>query len=291
MTLAEAYQNNADTKDRKDIMKLGLGSYAYRWSIGINDQFPTKPLDAFDLLDRAEALGLEVVQYADNMPLDRYSEADHHRLYEVAQVKGLTLELGTQCFDAEEVDRYLKIGQRLHSKIMRVALDEADGHISVSELAELLRPRIDKARAAGMKIAIENHFNYPSARMIELLDKVNDDHLGVCLDVANSICANEWPEETIAMLAPYTINLHLKDYEITPDKNGVGFRIHGVLLGQGRAPIDWTLDMLKHCPADMSVILEHWLMIDDEGLDVAVAKEQPWIEQTVLAAKDYVKGR
>ena len=272
-------------------MKLGLGSFAYRWSIGIKDQVPAKPLTAFDLLDRAEALGLDVVQYADNMPLHKYSEADHHRMYEIAQEKGLILELGTQCFDPDEVDTYIEIGKRIHSKIMRVALDEADGHIPVAELAEQLRPRVDKARAAGMKIAIENHFNYPSPRMVELLDAVNDDHLGVCLDVANSICANEWPEETIAMLAPYAINLHLKDYQITPDKYGVGFRIHGVPLGQGRAPITWTLDQLKHCPKDMSVILEHWLMLEPDGIDAAIAKEQPWIEQTVAAAKDFVKGR
>ena len=136
-------------------MKLGLGSYAYRWSIGIKDQVPAKPLTAFDLLDRAEALGLDVVQYADNMPLHKYSEADHHRMYEIAQEKGLILELGTQCFDPDEVDTYIEIGKRIHSKIMRVALDEADGHIPVAELAEQLRPRVDKARAAGMKIAID----------------------------------------------------------------------------------------------------------------------------------------
>lgn len=272
-------------------MQLGLGSYAYRWSIGIKDQVPAQPLTAFDLLDRAEAMGLSMVQYADNMPLHKYSEADHHRLYEVAQDKGLYLELGTQCFNAEEVDEYIEIGKRLHSKILRVALDEADSHVPVPVLAEQLRPRVERARKAGMKIAIENHFNYPSPRMVELLDAVNDDHLGVCLDVANSICANEWPEETITMLAPYTINLHLKDYEITPDVYGVGFRIHGVPLGQGRAPIAWILDQLKHCPKDMSVILEHWLMLDQGGLAAAIAKEQPWLDQTVAAAKTFVEGR
>ncbi len=107
--------------------------------------------------------------------------------------------------------------------------------------------------------------------------------------MANSICANEWPEETIKLLAPYTINLHLKDYEITPDKYGVGFRIHGVPLGDGRAPLAWTLEQLAHCPADMSVILEHWLMIEGGTLDDAIAREQPWIERTVAAAKGFVK--
>jgi sugar phosphate isomerase/epimerase len=271
-------------------MKLGLGTYAYRWSIGIKDQVPERPMTPFEVLDAAQRYGLDVVQYADNMPLDRLSETDHHRLYEAAQEKGIALELGTQCFDAEEVSRYLVIGERLHAKILRVALDADDARMPVPQLADQLRPLLDRARASGIRIAIENHFNYPSLRMVELLDTVADVALGVCLDVANSICAGEWPDETVRLLAPYAINLHLKDYVITPETYGVGFYIHGVPLGQGRAPIPWILDQLAHCPADMSVILEHWL---PKGNDVAAARAQetPWLDQTVAAAKDFIKGR
>lgn len=271
-------------------MKLGLGSYAFRWSIGIKDQRPDRPMTAFEVLDAAHGYGLAVVQYADNMPLDRLSEADHHRLAEAAAAKGIALELGTQSFDADEVSRYVEIGRRLDARILRVALDAEDARVAVPDLAEELRPLLDRARAAGMRIAIENHFNYPSPRMVDLLGTVGDDTLGVCLDVANSICAGEWPEETVRLLAPYAINLHLKDYVITPDTYGVGFTIHGVPLGQGRAPIPWILDQLAHCAPDMSVILEHWLPM---GGDVtkARAEEIPWLDQTVAAAKTFVEGR
>lgn len=271
-------------------MKLGLGSYAFRWSIGIKDKVPARPMDAFDVLDAAEHYGLDLVQYADNMPLHKLSEAEHHKLYEVAQEKGITLELGSQSFHAEEVATYLEIGQRIHSKIMRVALDANDARMPVPELADQLRPLLDKARTAGMRIAVENHFNYPSPRMVDLLDTIDDPALGVCLDVANSICAGEWPEETVSMLSPYTINLHLKDYVITPDSYGVGFYIHGVPLGTGRAPIPWILDQLAHCPPDMSVLLEHWLPMGDSVAEAA-AQERPWLDQTVAAAKDFLKGR
>lgn len=269
-------------------MQLGLGSYTYRWSIGIADRRPDRPMDAFTLLDRARDLGLGVVQYADNMPLDQLDERAQYRLFDAAQEAGIALELGTQSFDAAQVDDYLKIAERLEARILRVALDEADAHISVPDLAEQLRPRIERARDKGIKIAIENHFNYPSPRMVELLETVDDPHLGVCLDVANSICAGEWPQETIALLAPYTINLHLKDYEITPDPYGVGFRIHGVPLGTGRAPIPWILDQLVHCPPDMSVLLEHWLMPEGDDIAGAIAREQPWIETSVANARKYL---
>ena len=271
-------------------MKLGLGSYAYRWSIGIKDQVPVVPLTPFDLLDRAQALGLKVVQYADNMPLDRLHEADHHRLYEASREKGLALELGTQSFDADEVSRYLAIGQRLHAKILRVALDAADAKMPVVKLAQQLRPLLAKAQDGGIRIAVENHFNYPSPRMVELLEVVDDPTLGICLDVANSICAGEWPQETIKQLAPYAINLHLKDYVITPDIYGVGFAIHGVPLGEGRANIPWILDQVAHCGPELSVILEHWLPKTSD-IDVARATEQSWIEQTAAAAKGFIRSR
>lgn len=271
-------------------MRLGLGSYAYRWNIGIKDQVPANPMTPFDVLEAAEKMGLDLIQYADNMPLELLSEADLQKLADLAKEKGITLEVGTQCFNAEQVARYIEICKVISSKILRVALDAADAEIPVPELAEQLRPLVEDAKAAGIRIAIENHFNYPSPRMVELLKTVNDPALGVCLDVANSICAKEWPEETITMLAPYTINLHLKDYVIEPDPYGVGFRIRGVPLGEGRADIPWILDQLAHCDKDMSVIVEHWLPLGN-SLEEAMAQEQPWLDRTVAAGRKFIEGR
>lgn len=271
-------------------MRPGLGTYAYRWSIGIKDQMPEIPMTPLDILDRAQALGLGLVQYADNMPLDRLTEDELDTLAATARSKGIDLELGTQCFKAEEVAEYIGIGQRIGARLLRVALDAADSEVPVVELAAQMRDLLAVARAGGIRIAIENHFNYPSRQMVDLLETVADPTLGVCLDVANSICAGEWPEETIGLLAPHAINLHLKDYVIEPDRYGVGFHIHGVPLGQGRANIPWILDQLAHCPKDMSVILEHWLPRGDD-MDAVRASEQAWIEQTVHAAKKFLAGR
>ncbi|SDL65072.1 sugar phosphate isomerase/epimerase family protein [Aliiruegeria lutimaris] len=271
-------------------MRLGLGSYAYRWNIGIKDQMPETPMTPFDVLDAAEALGLDLIQYADNMPLENLSAEELARLAALAREKGITLEVGTQCFNAKQVAEYIEICKVISSKILRVALDAEDAKQPVAALADQLRPLVEDAKAAGVRIAIENHFNYPSPLMVELLDAVDSDALGVCLDVANSICAKEWPEETITMLAPYTINLHLKDYVIEPDPYGVGFRIRGVPLGEGRADIPWILDELAHCDKDMSVIVEHWLPLGN-SLDEAMAQEQPWLERTVAAGRKFIEGR
>lgn len=271
-------------------MQVGLGTYAFRWSIGIGDRIPPRPMNAWDVLQAAAERGLSVVQYVDNLPLDRLAAADQRRLAEAAAERGIALELGTQSFRAEEVGRYTAIGERIGARILRVALDAADAQVPVPDLATSLRPLVDRATAAGMRIAIENHFNYPSPRMVALVETVDDPGLGVCLDVANSICAGEWPEETVRLLAPFAINLHLKDYVIVPDPYGVGFRIHGVPLGEGRAPIPWILDQLAHCPPETSAILEHWLPMADDP-EAARAAEPVWLDRTVAAAKRYLEGR
>ncbi|RVN74671.1 sugar phosphate isomerase/epimerase, partial [Sinorhizobium meliloti] len=80
-------------------MKLGLGSYAFRWSIGIKDLQPVRPMTAMEVLEIAHAHGLSVVQYADNLPLDRLTPAQQLALRERADSYGMALELGTQSFD------------------------------------------------------------------------------------------------------------------------------------------------------------------------------------------------
>ncbi|MCF3638775.1 sugar phosphate isomerase/epimerase [Rhizobium sp. TRM95111] len=271
-------------------MKLGLGSYAFRWSIGIRDLQPETPMTAMAVLEIAHDHGLALVQYADNLPLDRLTADEHRALKARADGYGMTLELGTQSFDAEELARYIPIGERIGARILRVALDADDALVPVPELAAQIRELLPDGKRAGLRFAIENHFNYPSPRIVDLLDTVADDALGVCLDVANSICAGEWPMTTVKMLAPYAINLHLKDYHIVPDPYGVGFRIVGTPLGEGRAEIGEILSCLAHCPDDMSVILEHWLPQTDDM--VATRRlEHEWLGRTVAAAKRLVLRR
>ena len=141
-------------------------------------------------------------------------------------------------------------------------------------------------KSTGIRLAIENHFNFPSRRVVELLDHVADDQVGVCLDVANSICAGEWPMETVRVLAQHTINLHLKDYVIQPDPYGVGFSIHGTPLGTGRTDIDAILDAVGR--RDMSVIYEHWLPWPG-SFKAAREAERDWTSKSVKRLRSAVQ--
>ncbi len=240
-------------------------------------------MTAFDLLDVASRHGLRVVQYADNLPLHRLPDSDLDMLAGRARDAGIALEVGTQPFDVARMAHYIEIGRRLDAKIIRVALDGPDAARPVSELGKDFALLLPAAGEAGLRIAIENHFNFPSRRLVDLLAAIDDDRVAICLDVGNSICAGEWPQETVSILAPHTINLHLKDYVIVPDPHGVGFAIHGCPLGQGRTDCRAVMDAAPY-PADMSVILEQWLP-KGADMDAARRREHTWLEQSIAYAR------
>ncbi|RVT81804.1 sugar phosphate isomerase/epimerase [Rhodobacteraceae bacterium CCMM004] len=267
-------------------MTPGLGSYAFRWSIGHKDRVPSDPMTPLEVLTTAADLGFEVLQYADNMPLHRLEAADLDGLSAAAREAGVALEVGIQTFDADLALRYLEIARRLDARILRVALDAEDAATPLDDLTRSVAAILPQARAADCRIAIENHFDFPSTRMADLLDRVDDPALGACLDVANSICAGEWPDETVAILAPHTINLHLKDYVIRPDPYGAGFAIHGCPLGEGRTDIAGVLAAVGHRP--MSVIYEHWLPWPG-SFEAARAEEREWTAAGARTLKDALR--
>ena len=241
-------------------------------------------MSVFDLLDVASRHRLRVVQYADNLPLHLITDSDLDLLAGRAHDAGISLEVGAQPFDVAHMARYIEIGRRLDARILRVALDGQDAARPISELGAEFTRLLPSARDAGIRIAIENHFNFPSRRLVSLLAAIDDDQVAICLDVANSICAGEWPEETVGILAPYAINLHLKDYVIVPDSHGVGFAIHGCPLGQGRTNCRAVLDAAPY-PEGMSVLLEQWLP-GGPDMDAVRRREHSWLEQSVSYARD-----
>ena len=238
-------------------MKLGLGSYAYRWSIGHKDRVPSKPLDCLELLDITSKLGLGVLQIADNMPVHNITNQTLDNLSESAKSRGIDLEIGLQSFSPETTKEYLQIAERLDAKILRIALDGNDVQTSDDNIAREFKNILPIAEKIKCKLAIENHFAFPSTRMANIIKLVDHDYLGACLDVANSICAGEWPDETIDCLADHTINLHIKDYHFKLDPYGVGFCIEGAPMGDGLTNIQSLLS--KFIDKEISVLYEHWL--------------------------------
>ena len=264
-------------------MKLGLGSYSYRWSIGHKDRIPSSPMTCLELLEATSKLGLEVLQIADNMPAHSIETKTLNHLSKSAQKQGIDLEIGMQSFSAESTKLYLEIAERLEARILRIALDGNDVNTSDDILAKKFKTLLPFAEKINCKIAIENHFAFPSTRMAKVIKLVDEEYLGACLDVANSICAKEWPDETVDRLIDHTINLHIQDYKFDPDPYVVGFCIQGAQMGTGLSNVHSILKKVKD--KEISVIYEHWLPWNG-SFSQARKCEDNWTKQGIAFLKN-----
>ena len=98
-------------------MKLGIGSYTYAWAIGVLGHPPDRPMGTVDLLNRAAELDVQVVQVADNLPLDQLTTAEldafEKRAIELSKGQHLMIKVlyaksvGIQTGDREMFERIL----------------------------------------------------------------------------------------------------------------------------------------------------------------------------------------
>ncbi|MDF2797349.1 MAG: endonuclease [Devosia sp.] len=263
---------------------LGIGSYAFRWHVGIRDRGPDRPISAAGILDHAARLGVPLVQFADNLPLHTLPRGEIDALADHAGRLDIALELGMTGCAPELVEQYLDLAGRLGVTLLRIAPTAEESSAGDAEIAAMFTRLLPACRAAGVVLAVENHFHLPSPRLVDIVSMVGDETLGVCLDVANSIACQEWPETTIALLAPYAVNLHLKDFRIALDPHGVGGSFVGTPLGQGRLDPAIVFDALGQHGRQVNTILEHWLPWQGD-FDTTQALELAWLEQSVAAAK------
>lgn len=263
---------------------IGLGSFSYRWSCGFKDRIPDRPLGLIDLLDRTEKAGLRLVQFADNIPLHQRDDGEIRELASEAKSRGVTIELGLAgATDKAHLTTYLGYCARLDCKLIRVSLDAEDLAKGREGLVSELKGFEKTLSDQGVRIAFENHFSLASSDLVSVVQQLDPGSYGVCLDVANSICAGEWPMETVRILAPFAINLHLKDCRFAIDPYGVGFSVVGTPLGQGMLDVPAILKLVRPEERNINTILEHWLPWEADA-DQLSKREDEWVAIGVKAA-------
>ncbi len=269
-------------------MQLGISSYTYNWACGVPSfPQPEHPLTSDDLLDKAAALGVRIVQIADNLPLDAFADVALDRLAARAAQLGITLEVGTSGIDPAHLLRYLAIAQRLNAKLLRTILHTDSTHPSIDEAAAAILSVLPQFASAGVTIAIENHDRFPAATLASLIDRLASPHVGICLDTANSLGRGEDLHTVLTILGPWVVNVHVKDFCARRLPHKKGFLIAGCPAGQGLVHIPRLLDELDHLGRDPNVILELWS--DPENtIAASVAKEDIWASDSILYLRQLI---
>ena len=263
-------------------MELGLSTYSYSWAVGTTGFPPARPLNEQDLLDRVRALGLKLLQIGDNLPLHTFAPGRLQALADRARQEGVRLEVGARGLNVARVAKYAAIARQLDAQLLRIVIDEPAFHPSPDTVIGLLRECVPLLE--GLTLGIENHDRFPAATIRLMIETVGSDRIGVCLDSSNSLGAGEGIATVVSLLAPITVNLHLKDFVITRVPHLMGFNIEGRPAGQGMLDIGWLLNQFHDQPRCRTAVLELWPPPEAQ-LEQTIAKEARWVEQSVSFLK------
>ncbi|MEU6642650.1 sugar phosphate isomerase/epimerase [Saccharomonospora sp. NPDC046836] len=266
-------------------MRLGLGSYSFRWALGTPSFTPPEPASLADLVREAGELGVQVLQVADSPELEAATAPELARLREAAAGVGVHWQIGFTGATPERLEHFLAAAVALEADVARIVIhDSSDTSPEISAIAD----HAQSYEQAGVTLGIENHFSTTSPRLIEVVESIGSPAVGVVLDVANSIMCGEWPHETIALLAPHTVCLHLKDYRLESDVDGVGGHVVGTPLGTGLTDPDAVFAALRGLDPSLAVIVEQWSPRCD-SVEATLEVERRWRQTSVATAAAWLR--
>ncbi|MEP7107863.1 MAG: TIM barrel protein [Ferruginibacter sp.] len=269
-------------------MLLGIGSYSFPWAVSIYDAARGNKLTAKDLIDYASLNKIGSVQYGDNLPLHKLNHGELNELKVCAARSEVQIEVGTRGLNIENIEQYIRIAKTLGSKFVRMVIDDVGFHPEVPEVIEITRSVLPLLAKEQVMLAIENHDRFPAMALKNIIQSTDPELIGVCLDTANSIGAGEGIREVVDILAPFTVNLHIKDFIVKRVDHKMGFIVEGTAAGDGMLDIPWLIRELGNTGKCKTATLELWI---NPGLEPeqTLLKEKHWVDKSIEYLKNIIK--
>lgn len=283
--------------------RLGVDSYSLR----------SQGWTPIQLVEYSAKLGLDNVHFSE---LANPDAKELRRLRARADELGVALEVGMHSFDKhsasfkpelgtgeEQLARLVDAAVICGSPVVRCFLGAAVDRrgpmpfqTHLEECVRTLRAVGPKARAAGVKIAVENHggVDLLARELRWLIEESGPEHVGACLDIGNPAYGGEDPLLATEVLAEYAVSSHVRDTAVWESDDGAWTQ--WTVLGHGNVDVNSILALLAEkapaCPIDLEIITgggpasvpyldaasDHWrmypnMLASDFARFVALAKD------------------
>ena len=265
-------------------MRIGIGTYTYTWAIGVAGSLPAYPMDAKKLIDKAAEHEVACVQFADNIALADLGKPALTEIKAYAKIKGIAIEVGGRGLTEENLDRYIDLASFFNSPLLRMVIDQGEYKPTNDITIGIIRNALGNLASKGVVLALENHDRLPASAFRRIIVEVDSLYAGICLDCVNSMGIGEGLETVVSNLAPYTVNLHVKDFIVKRISHMMGFVVEGVPAGKGFLNLPNLLKALEPFGKCQSAILELWTPPED-NLSRTIEKEEAWAKESIVYMK------
>lgn len=241
----------------------GIGQpYFLSSPVHVSQATPADPIEWF--VNRCGELGVPVA----HCMIDRWDDAAHldrvkcllqqHKLELIPATVADMVCVGDQAKRGQEaciatLERYHDFGgMRIVKFSTPMTYNRFSKQMPVDEqlslIKENVRPIVEVAAQLGLILALENHYDYRAAEIRSIIEDVNSPHLRALLDVGSPFAVCEDPVHAAEVLAPYTMQVHLKDCLVqpwTPRSSGYYACQYAVPLGEGNIDLQAILAILR----------------------------------------------
>jgi len=275
-------------------MKVGIDSYCYHRFFGEvypDQKPPPKNMTMEDFLKRAKEMDVDGVSlescffstYDAGWLKSLKAQLDDYgldRVYAWGHPDGL--ERGQNWDAYKEMVESIPRAKAIGADVMRVVgsslmfRHEAHGP-QIEALVKMFKEAIKIARDNGIKMAVENHIDFTSDEILQLLESVGSEYLGLNFDTGNFLRLLDDPIKGMEKLAPFVTATHVKD--LLPDKNARPTDWHffaGVPVGKGLINNQALAELLHKAnfKGFLAVEIDHphtdWTDLEDEAVSISV---------------------
>jgi sugar phosphate isomerase/epimerase len=212
-------------------MKIGIDSYCYHRFFGEiypQQTTPSHTMTLEDFLDRAHVLGVDGVSLEScfipnkdpgylSSVRDRLDNYGMDRVYAWGHPDGLEGGKNSEAF--EEMIESFEQARNIGAQVMRVVgsslmfRNEPHGP-QIQRLTAMFRKAVPVAEDYGIKMALENHIDFTSDEILQLLNAVDSPYLGLNFDTGNFLRLLDDPIKGMKKLARYVYATHIKDLKV-----------------------------------------------------------------------------
>ncbi len=276
-------------------MKVGIDSYCYHRFFGEvypDQKPPAKNMTMQDFLVRARELkvdgvSLESCFFPPKVNQKWYKELkaqlDEYKLdrvYAWGHPDGL--ERGQNLAAYDEMVAGIPHAKEIGADVMRVVgsslmfRHEPHGP-QVKALAKLFKKAVKVAKEYDIKLAVENHIDFTSDEILQLLEMVDSEYFGLNFDTGNFLRLLDDPINGMEKLAPYVLATHVKD--LMPDKTARPtdwYFFAGVPVGKGLINNQALAELLHKAnfKGFLAVEIDHphaeWTGREDEAVALSI---------------------
>ena len=285
-------------------MKVGIDSYCYHRYFGEvypDQEDPGARWTFHDFVNRAAELGVDGVSL-ESCFFDSLEPGYLAEIKGALDEKGMErvlawghpdgLEAGRNEEAWREMNELIPKAEFMGADIMRIVAsslmfrNEPHGP-QIDAIVKMLSESVKIADECGVVLAIENHIDYTSAEIEEILQRVGSDSLKVNFDTGNTLRMMEDPVAAARRLGPYTVATHTKDVDacrhVRPEE---WYFFSSVPVGTGLIDMPGVVRALKEGGFDGVLAVESDHHKDNQDEDKLVADSVAYLKKLLADLED-----